>query len=115
MSRTMLSASSSGRRKVASTTKVAPCSRRAGPKTSPSKLCATITWSRTVTLNNGSLSSVGPVVHHPVAQCRQLAGGQPRQHARELLEPALPGDERVVRGVGEQVEGQREPVVEGAA
>ena len=38
---------------VASTTKVAPCSRCAGPNTSPRKLCATITWSRTVMLNNG--------------------------------------------------------------
>ena len=43
----------SARRKVASTTYVAPCSRCAGPNTSPRKLWAIIMWSRTVTLNIG--------------------------------------------------------------
>jgi hypothetical protein len=39
------------RRKVASTTYVAPCRRCAGPNTSPRKLWAIIMWSRIVTLN----------------------------------------------------------------
>ena len=50
-------ASSARRRNVASTTYVAPCSRWAGPKTSPRRLCAIIMWSRTVTLNIASPSS----------------------------------------------------------
>ena len=51
MSTRIPSSSSASPRNVASTTKVAPCSRWAGPKTSPRRLCATIMWSRTVTPN----------------------------------------------------------------
>ena len=47
------------RRKVASTRKVAPCRRCAGPKTSPRKLWAIMRWSRTVMLNNGCPSRYG--------------------------------------------------------
>src|SRR5215207_7105397 len=106
MSTTMPSASSSARRNVASTTKVAPCRRCAGPKTAPRKLWATIMWSRTVTLNTGSL----PVVRDEVAQRGQGARGQPGEHAGQLLEPGLAGDQRVERGIAEQVQRAREPV-----
>src|SRR5256885_12643898 len=109
MSTTMLSASSSARRKVASTTYVAPCRRCAGPKTSPRKLWAIIRWSRTVTLNTVSRSGVGD----EVAQCGNLAGGQPGQHVGQLVEAGLAGEQRVERGILEQVEGQREAVGEG--
>ena len=51
MSTTIPCSSSVAPRNVASTTNVAPCSRCAGPKTSPRRLWATIMWSRTVTLN----------------------------------------------------------------
>src|SRR5215213_9131958 len=105
MSMTIPSASSSARRNVASTTKVAPCRRWAGPNTSPRKLCAIIMWSRTVTLNNGSPSRVGRrVVGDPVAQGGQLPAGQPGKHGGQLREAALPGDQGIERGVGEQVQ-----------
>src|SRR4029453_8414469 len=102
MSMTIPSASSSARRKVTSTTKVAPCSRCAGPKTSPRKLCATMMWSRTVTLNPGSLPVSGAVVFgagafadvvgDEVAQRRQGARGQPGQHLGQLVEAGLAGE-----------------------
>src|SRR3954451_20625347 len=96
MSTTIPSASTSTRRNVASTTKVAPCRRCAGPKTSPRKLWAIIMWSRTVTLNIGSaLLGVVLGVPHPVAQTGQLAARQPGQHHRHLGEFSPAGDERV--------------------
>src|SRR4051812_38549326 len=106
MSTTIPEASSSPRRKVASTTKVAPCRRWAGPKTAPVKLCATIMWSRTVTLNTHSLLVVGD----RVAQGGQPAVGQPGQHVGQLVEPRRPGEQRVERRVPQQVEGERQPV-----
>src|SRR3954447_22059908 len=109
MSTTMLSSSSSGRRNVASTTKVAPCSCWAGPKTSPRKLWATMTWSRTVTRNTralplwGRISGVGSArIDDAVAQRRDLARGQPGHHIGQVLEGALAGDERVEGRVGQQ-------------
>src|SRR5947209_15129921 len=63
MSTTTPAEPSSARRKVASTTNVAPCSRWAGPNSSPRRLCATIMWSRTVTLNTDHLSSSSIVRH----------------------------------------------------
>src|SRR3712207_3883220 len=100
MSTTIPSASRSARRNVASTTKVAPCRRWAGPKTSPRKLWATIMWSRTVTLNTKSLPVgrrvVGNrVVGNHVAQGRKATCGEPGQHVREGIERRLAGDERV--------------------
>ena len=50
MSTTMLSAVSRSLRNSQSMTNVAPCSFCAGPNTSPRKLWAIITWSRTPTL-----------------------------------------------------------------
>src|SRR5215212_7336900 len=95
MTTTMPSASRLARRKVASTTYVAPCRRCAGPKTSPRRLWAIIMWSRTVTLNTRLL----PVVGDGVAERRQRAGGQARHDAGQLVEARLPGDERVEGGV----------------
>src|SRR3954453_13139911 len=102
MSTTMPSASSTARRNVASTTKVAPCSRCAGPNTSPRRLWAIIMWSRTVTLNTCSRPGVGD----RVAERRQAPRGQPRHDVRQLAEARLPGHEHVERGVAEKVEGE---------
>src|SRR3954469_15689418 len=128
MSTTMLSSSSSGRKNVASTTKVAPCSCWAGPKTSPRKLWATITWSRTVTRNTWVLPLCGwavcirsrPVgsggwVDDAVAQRRQLAAGEPGHYRGQLLDRALAGDERVEGRVSQQPGGQADAVGEPAA
>src|SRR4051812_30531722 len=73
MSATIPSPSSSARRKVASTTYVAPCRRCAGPNTSPRRLWAIIMWSRTVTLNmrwspNDLLTGTGSEVCDPEEQ-----------------------------------------------
>src|SRR5947208_6397011 len=102
MSTTIPSASSSARRNVASTTYVAPCSRCAGPKTSPRKLWAIIMWSRTVTLNTELLLVVG----ENVAERRQVAGREPGQDVGQLVEAGATGEERVERRVPEQVERQ---------
>src|SRR3954470_14205759 len=106
MSTTMPSASRSARRNVASTTKVAPCRRWAGPKTSPLKLCATMMWSRTVTLN----TALRPVVRDRVAERGQASGGQALHDGRQLVEARLAGDERVERRVAQQVEREGQPV-----
>src|SRR3954451_5714175 len=111
MSSTMPSASRAVRRKVASTTKVAPCRRCAGPNTSPRKLCAIIMWSRTVTLN----TALGPVVGDRVAERRQPARGQARHDPGQLVEARLAGDEHVERRVAQQVEREGEPVGRRAA
>src|SRR3954447_18194072 len=110
MSTTMLSASSAVRRNVASTTNVAPCIRCAGPNTSPRKLWATITWSRTVTLNTASALLVGD----QVAEGRLPAVGQRRQDVRELRAPRRAGEQDVEGRVAEQFERQRQAVA-GAA
>src|SRR3954454_9370702 len=99
MSMTMASASRVARRNVASTTYVAPCSRCAGPKTSPRRLWAIIMWSRTVTVNTSGL--LGRVADR-VAQRRQLAGGERRQHGWQVVEVGLPGEQRVEGRVGEE-------------
>src|SRR4051812_27063237 len=117
MSTTRLSASRSGRRNDASTTNVAPCSRCAGPKTSPRKLCATIMWSRTVTLNTGSSSrslGIRPFVGDTMAERGKFTAGQPRHQLGQLVEVALAADEGVEHRIGEQVQGQRQPVGEAA-
>src|SRR5690606_16659283 len=145
MSTTTPSASSSGRWKAASTTYVAPCSRCAGPNTSPRKLCALIRWSRTVTVNTclpprtcgdggrkkvrrerrarpcrgrgrarRPAAALGASVSDPVAQTGYLPAGEAGHHLGQLLERALAGDQRVEGGVGEQAQGQRHPVGEGA-
>src|SRR6476660_5797112 len=106
MSTTIPSASSAARRNVASTTKVAPCRRCAGPNTSPRKLWAIIMWSRTVTLNTRSSVPVGD----GVAEGRQAAVGELGHHGRQFVEGRGAGQEHVVRGVAEQVEGEREAV-----
>src|SRR6187549_3441816 len=100
MSTTTPSGSRASRRKVASTTYVAPCRRCAGPNTSPRRLWAIIMWSRTVTLYTGS----GPLVGDRVAERRQAPCGEALHHARQLLEARLARDEHVEGGVAEQVE-----------
>src|SRR3954447_13031012 len=106
MSTTTPSASSSARRKVASTTNVAPWSRCAGPKTSPRRLWAIIMWSRTVTLNTRSRLLVGD----RVAERRQPAVGQARHDLGQVLEARLAGEQHVERRIAQQVEGERQPV-----
>src|SRR3954470_20297182 len=102
MSTTMLSASSSARRNVASTTKVAPCNCWAGPNTSPRKLWAIMMWSRTVTLYISSLPAVGD----QVAQRGPGAVGQSGQHRGQFLERRLPGEQGVEGRLAEQVQRQ---------
>src|SRR3712207_5650385 len=124
MSTTMPSASSSRRRKVASTTNVAPCSAWAGPKVSPRKLWATIMWSRTVVLNTSALlarvvvrnhpAAEGCGVAEPVADGGQLPPDQAGQDVGRLREGGLAGDEDVEGRVGQQVEREREPFRPGA-
>src|SRR3954470_4849698 len=111
MSTTMPSASRAVRRKVASTTKVAPCRRCAGPNTSPRKLCAIIMWSRMVTLN----TALRPVVGDGVAERRQASRGQTRHDAGQLVEARLAGDEHIEGGVAQQVEREGQPVGRHAA
>src|SRR3712207_5702380 len=106
MSTTSPASSRSARRNVASTTNVAPCSRWAGPKTSPVKLWATIMWSRTVTLNTGSVLSIGD----RVAEGGRPAVGERGHHLGQVVERRRPGEERVEGGVPQQVERQRQPV-----
>src|SRR3954451_15836393 len=111
MSSTMPSASRAVRRKVASTTKVAPCRRCAGPNTSPRKLWAIIMWSRTVTLN----TALRPLVGDRVAQRRQAARGKARHDVGQLVEARLAGHEHVERRVAQEAEGERQPVARRAS
>src|SRR5215475_13568065 len=104
MSTTTLSASSCARRKVASTTYVAPCRRCAGPKTSPRKLCAIIMWSRTVTLYTGSRSGIP----NDVAQRGKRAGGQLGEDVGQLVEPGLSREDGVESLVPQQVQSERQ-------
>src|SRR3954463_11812730 len=98
MSTTIPAGSSASRRKVASTTNVAPCRRWAGPKTSPVKLWATIRWSRTVMLNkSGPFGLSGLVIGDTHAQGGRFPG-EPRQFLRQVREPDLAGDQRVEDG-----------------
>src|SRR3954469_17909287 len=106
MSTTMPSASRVARRKVASTTKVAPCRRCAGPNTSPRKLWAIIMWSRTVTLN----TALRPFVGDRVAERPQTARGQARHDVGQLVEARLSGHEHVEGRVAQEVERERHPV-----
>src|SRR5918994_494279 len=110
-SATTSSASRDAARKVASTTYVAPCSRWAGPKTSPRRLWATIMWSRTVTLNNGLPLAVGD----GVAQRPEAAVGQAPEGLREVVEGRAPGHQGVERRVLEEVQRQRKAVGRRAA
>src|SRR4051794_31060287 len=111
MSTTMPSASRVARRNVASTTYVAPCSRCAGPNTSPRRLWAIIMWSRTVTLN----TRLRPVVGDGVAERGQAPRGQPRHDAGQLVEARLAGDDHVEGGVAQQVEREGQAVGRRAA
>src|SRR5437773_11569061 len=97
MSTTMPSASRVARRKVTSTTYVAPCRLWAGPKTSPRRLWAIIMWSRTVTLYISN-----PVAERVAGRRRQLF-----HHARQVVECALARDQRVERRVAQQIERER--------
>src|SRR5579885_3098285 len=97
MSTTMPSASSSARRNSTSTTYVAPCSRWAGPNTSPRRLCAIMMWSRTVTL----------YITDPVAE--SVAAGEHGHDLRQRVERALAADQRVERGIGQQRQRERHP------
>src|SRR3954471_8466920 len=106
MSTTMPSASRDARRKVASTTKVAPCRRCAGPNTSPRKLCAIMMWSRTVTLN----TALRPGVGDRVAERREAPRGEARHDVGQLVEARLAGEEHVEGGVAQQVDREGEPV-----
>src|ERR1700761_1012480 len=105
MSTTMPSASSPARRKVASTTKVAPCRRWAGPKASPRRLWAIIMWSRTVTLN-----TVTPLVSDSVAERRQAPVGEPGHQVGQLAEVGPPGQQGVEGGVAQQLQRERQPL-----
>src|SRR4051812_17861108 len=107
MSTTMPEGSSSPRRKAASTTNVAPCSRWAGPNSSPVKLWATIMWSRTVTVNTCSPL----VVRDRMAHRGQSAVREPPHHVGQLVEGRRAGEQRVEGRVLQQVECEREPVV----
>src|SRR5689334_1183093 len=111
MSTTMLSSSSSGRRNVASTTKVAPCSFWADPKTSPEQPWAIMMWSRTVTLNK--ISSFSVVDH--VTESGKAAVGQARQDRGQLGERGPSADQRLEPVVAQQVEREGEPVGVGPA
>src|SRR3954469_19462773 len=101
MSTTMPSPSRSARRKVTSTTYVAPCRRWAGPNTSPRKLWAIIMESRTVTLNTRRSLLV---VRDRVAERRQPAVGQARQDRRQLREARRTGQQRVEDRVAQEVQ-----------
>src|SRR3954463_10290465 len=106
MSTTMPSSSSSARRKVASTTNVAPCRRWAGPNTSPRRLWAIMKWSRTVTLN----MRLRPVVGDGVTERSQRPLGETRHPGGQRVEGRLAGDDHVEGGVAQQLECEGEPV-----
>src|SRR4051794_41066590 len=106
MSTTTPSASRVVRRKVASTTKVAPCRRCAGPNTSPRRLWAIIMWSRIVTLN----TALRPVVGDGVAERRQAPRGEALHDAGQFVEARLAGDDRVEGAVAQQLQRERQPV-----
>src|SRR4051794_18681537 len=106
MSTTIPSASSVARRNVASTTKVAPCRRWAGPNTSPRRLWAIIMWSRMVTLN----TALRLVVGDGVAERRQATCGQTRHDPRQLVEARLAGHEHIEGRVAQEVERKGQPV-----
>src|SRR5579871_3106368 len=97
----MPDASSCGARNCASTTKVAPCSRCAGPNSSPRKLCAIMMWSQTVS----AYILYVPVGHDMTEAVRQ----QSRHGGREIVERRRWLEQRVVPRVGEQRQRQREP------
>src|SRR6185312_12833087 len=83
MSTTMLSGSSSSRKKATSTTKVAPCIFCAGPNTSPGRLWAIMMWSRTSTANIGGtpVSTIADQVAEGVGVFEDRA--HPRRHLGE--------------------------------
>src|SRR6185312_6258839 len=107
MSTTMPLASSASPRKVASTTNVAPCSRCAGPNTSPWKLWAIIMWSRTVTLNTKVDSSL---VADDVAQRGLASVGDPGHGFGQVGERRAARQQRVEGRIAQQVKGEREPI-----
>src|SRR5689334_19070564 len=117
MSTTMLSSSSCSRRKVASTRNVAPCSRCAGPKTSPRKLWAIMMWSRTVILNTvePSRAELCRSVVNTVAEHGSFTAGDTVHHLGQLVERTLSGDQCVEGGIGQQTQGDRHPVGVAAA
>src|SRR5215211_3920465 len=111
MSTTMPSASRVARRKVASTTYVAPCRRCAGPNTSPRRLWAIMKWSRMVTPN----TCLCPVVGDRVAERRQAPRGQARHDPGQFLEARLARDDHIEGGVAQQIEREGQPVGRRAA
>src|SRR3954466_12670307 len=104
MSTTTPAASRVARRKVASTTYVAPCRRCAGPNTSPRRLWAIITRSRTSTAYMQFLS-IG------IADQRAQRAG-PRQQRRQTFGQAVERDllaqQRLEPRIGDERQGQRE-------
>src|SRR5262245_1820926 len=95
MSTTMPSTPRSGRRNSTSTTYVAPCSRCAGPNTSPRKLCAIIMCPRTVTL----------YISNPVAERVARRVGQSAHHVGQIVERVFARDDGVEGVVAQTVEG----------
>src|SRR5690242_14190686 len=83
MSITMPFSSSVSAMKAASTTKVAPCSSWAGPKTAPRKEWAIMMWSRTSTANTGGLRIVDDLAKNGTAR---------REHRRQSLRQIGEGD-----------------------
>src|SRR3954470_2928546 len=113
MSTTMPFASIAAQRNSTSTTKVAPCSRCAGPKTSPRKLCAIMTWSRTPTVNMPlpplPAAGSGARVAHPLAEHAGRVDGKPRDDLRERGERHVAADQALERGIAQQLERLGEP------
>src|SRR5215469_16138347 len=101
----MLSSPSSRRKKATSTTKVAPWSFCAGPKTSPGRLWAIMMWSRTSTACMGT-SRIGIA-----DQMEQRAGPpeDPRQRLRQRREGRFLLQQNVEPRVGAEIEGKRQP------
>src|SRR5262245_25269208 len=77
--------------------------RCAGPNSSPRKLCAIITWSRTPTLY--MLASVVD----PATQLGQRARAQPAHDRRQLVKAAAVVDQSLEPRVAAQLEREREP------
>src|SRR5215475_5611796 len=110
----MLSGPSSRRKKATSTTKVAPWSFCAGPKTSPGRLWAIMMWSRTSTAYMGRTSRAGIVDKR---ERRAGAAKDVRQRLRQHLEGRLRLQQDIEPGIGGECQREREapPVVPAGA
>src|SRR6516162_10603565 len=98
----MLSSPSSCRKKATSTTKVAPWSFCAGPKTSPGRLWAIMMWSRTSTACMGT-SRIG--IADQVEQ-RARPPEAPRQRFRQRREGRFLLQQDIEPRVGAEFEGK---------